>query len=76
MSLAAAFLLAIVGASAQPAPADDPRQVDRGAQIASAHVSVRILRPVVLKDGKLASGREAPRSQRHADGGYVTYTFE
>ena len=76
MSLAAALLLAAVGASAQSAPADEPRQVDHGAQIATAQVSVRILRPAVLKDGKLASGREAPRSQRHADGGSVTYAFE
>jgi hypothetical protein len=76
MSLAAAFLLATVVAAAKPAPAEESRQADHGAEIATAQVSVRILRPAVLKNGKLATGTDAPRSQRHADGGYVTYTFE
>jgi len=76
MSLAAALLLAAAAASAKPAPADESRQVDRGAEIATAQVSVRILRPAVLKDGKLTAGVDTPRSQRHADGGSVTYAFE
>jgi hypothetical protein len=77
MSLAVAFVLAAAAASAEPAVAnDEPGHTDRGAQIATAQISVRIVRPAVLKDGKLASGLDAPRSQRHADGTRVIYAFE
>lgn len=76
MSLAAAFLLA--AAAAQAAPADASREPDRGAQIETAQVSVVILRPAVLKNGALLSGKSAdtPRSQRHSEGGRVSYAFE
>jgi hypothetical protein len=78
MSLAAAFLLAAVAASTQPAPAHEPRQADRGAQIATAGVSVTIVRAAALKDGELASARssDAPHSQRHDEGSRVIYAFE
>jgi hypothetical protein len=76
MSLAAAFLLAAAAASAKPAPLEEPRQADRGAEIATAQVSVRIVRPAVVRDGKLASGADTPHSQRRAEGRSVTYAFE
>jgi hypothetical protein len=78
MSAAAAFLLAAVAAAPAPAPAGEAREATRGAEIATAQVSVRILRPAVLRNGVLASGRDAhaPRSQRRAEGGRVTYAFE
>jgi hypothetical protein len=74
MSLAAALLLAAVAAqagSANPAP-------DRGAQVDSAQVSVTILRPAVLKNGRLLSDANAgmPHNQRQARDGRVTYEFE
>jgi hypothetical protein len=77
MSLAAAFLLAAVSAPAQPAPADEP-QGGHGAEVASAQVSVTIMRPAVLKGGALTSaGRaDAPHSQRRVEGGRITYAFE
>lgn len=78
MGLAVAFLLAAVSASAQPAPADEPRQGGQGAEVASAQVGVTIVRPAVLKGGALASaGRaDAPHSQRRVEGGRITYAFE
>jgi hypothetical protein len=76
MSLAAAFLLAAAAASPKPAPAEEPRQVDRGAEIATGQVSVTIVRPAVVKDGRLASGKDTPHSQRRAEGGTVSYAFE
>jgi hypothetical protein len=77
MSLAAAFLLAAVSAPAQPAPADES-QGGHGAEVASAQVSVTIMRPAVLKGGALTSaGRaDAPHSQRRVEGGRITYAFE
>jgi hypothetical protein len=76
MSLAAAFLLA--AASAQAAPADEPRRAGQGAQVATAEVSVRIVRAASLKGGALVSARnpDSPRSQRHDESGRITYAFE
>ncbi|MBO0750450.1 MAG: hypothetical protein J2O44_08485 [Porphyrobacter sp.] len=75
MSFAAALLLA--AAAAQAAPADAPRQPDRGAEVETAQVRATILRSAVLKSGSLASSQsDAPRSQRHAESGRITYTFE
>jgi hypothetical protein len=76
MSLAAALLLAAVAA---PAASTDVRQTpDRGAQVDSARISVTILRPVVMKNGRLLSDAngQAPHSQRQAHDGRVTYEFE
>jgi hypothetical protein len=75
MGPAAAFLLA-AAVAASPAPADEPRQATMGAQVASSRISVRIVRPAVLKGGALASPGDAPRSQRRADGDRVVYAFE
>jgi hypothetical protein len=73
MSLVVAFILA---AAVPSVPADAPRAVDRGAQVESARIAVTNLRPAVLKGGVLSSDAHGPRSQRHAEGGAVTYAFE
>jgi hypothetical protein len=76
MSFAAAFLLA--AAAAQAAPADASSEPHRGAQVQTAHVSVTILRPALLKGGSLIEGRDGatPHSQRLSRDGRVTYEFE
>jgi hypothetical protein len=76
MSFAASFLLA--AAAAQAAPVDASGQMDRGAQVETARVSVTILRPAVLKGGSLIERRDGatPRSQRQSREGRVTYEFE
>jgi hypothetical protein len=76
MSLAAALLLAAVAA---PAASTDAHQApNRGAQVDSAQISVRILRPVVMKNGRLPTDPNArtPHSQRQAHDGRITYEFE
>jgi hypothetical protein len=76
MSLAAALLLA--AAAAQAAPADVPREPERGVRLETARVSVTILRPAVVKGGVLVTGKDAgaPHSQRHREGGRISYVFE
>ena len=76
MSLAAALVLAVAAAHAAPAAA--PAQPDRGAQVESAHVTVAILRPAVIKGGALVSSANSatPRNQRQSRDGRVTYEFE
>jgi hypothetical protein len=76
MSLAAAILLAAV--AAQGGPAIEAQAPGHGAQFDSARISVRILRPAVIKDGQLVSSGNAdsPRSQRQSGDGYVNYLFE
>lgn len=75
MSLAAAVLLAAI---APQVATDAPREEGRGAEVETAKVSVTILRPAVLKGGTLASDSnpDAPRAQRQAEAGRVTYAFE
>jgi hypothetical protein len=77
MSLAAAFMFA-AAVAAQATATDAPKGADRGAEVDTARVSVTILRPAVLKDGALVSSKapDAPHSQRHDEGGRVTYAFE
>lgn len=76
MSLAAALLLA--AATAHAPPADKTHEPDRGAQVETARIAVTILRPAVLKNGKLLSERpaDARHSQRQSRGNRVTYEFE
>lgn len=76
MTFAAAFLL--VATVAQPAPAEGQDSRREGPQLETAGISVEILQPAVLKDGKLVSARgaDAPRSQRLSRDGRVTYEFE
>jgi hypothetical protein len=78
MSLAAAFLLAASAAHPAPAPASEPSDADRGAQVESARVQATITRPAVLKDGVLLARTDGltPRSQRRSREGRVTYEFE
>ena len=76
MSFAAAFLLAASATQAAPADGHDSRR--QGPVFETAKVSVEILRPAVLKDGKLvaAGGADTPRSQRLSRDGRLTYEFE
>ncbi|MXO59992.1 hypothetical protein GRI89_10625 [Altererythrobacter salegens] len=77
MSFAAAFLLAAAAAT-QAAPAASEEGRGQGAQVASADVSVTILRGVAVRGGELSSANstEAPRSQVHKSAALVTYEFE
>ena len=76
MSLAAAVLLAAV--ATQAAPADERDEADRGPRVMTAQVQVTILRPAVLKAGRLlpSEAGTTPRSQRQSRAGRVTYEFE
>ena len=75
MSMAAAFLLS--AAAAQAGPGTVQHEPDRGAQIETAQVTVRILRAAVLKGGELTSvSPDPPRARRHVEAGRVAYTFE
>jgi hypothetical protein len=74
MSIAASFLLA---AAVHAAPADAPREPDRGAQVETAQVRVTILRAAVLKNGQMMAGApDLPHARRHVETGRVAYTFE
>ncbi len=76
MSFAPALVLAVV--ATQTAPAAREEVHGEGAQVVSAEVSARIVRPAVVQDGKLTSGNspDAPRSQVRKSGARVTFEFE
>ena len=75
MSIAAAFLLAAI--AAHPAPSEARREPDRGAQVETAQVTVRILRAAVLRNGQMMPGAaDLPPARRHVEPGRVAYTFE
>lgn len=77
MNPVALFLLAAAAAATPAAPvSEEPRGV--GAQVASAQVSVKILRPAVLKDGSIGSDdpQTTQRVQTLKREQRITYEFE
>jgi hypothetical protein len=80
MSLAA--LLFAAAAAAQTVPSDTGAEANdgrgQGAQVESARVTARILRPAVLKDGSIAATDRgnAARPQMLRREGRITYEFE
>ena len=74
------FTIALyIAAAAAPSGLTEAAELQqRGAQVASARVAVRIMRTAVLRDGVVVfgDGKEGPRTQQVRREGRVTYEFE